>query len=297
MANHTTKQWTTRKLMAWTTDYFIQKKIDSPRLATEMLLSHCLGVERLGLYMDPDRPASEVELTAFRSLVERAAEHEPVDYLVGWTVFFSLKLKVDKNVLIPRPSTETLVEHIIQHSKKTPGFASPLIADIATGSGAIAIALAKHMPESRIIATDISQGALALAQENAQDHGVADRIEFHLHDMTSGLSDAPFNNAFDYLVSNPPYISDSEWAEVASNVKDYEPTAALRGGEDGLDFIRILIAQAGSCLGEQGQLILEMAACQKNSALQLAQEAGYTQPHVLSDHENLPRILIATKSS
>ena len=145
--------WTIRKLLDWTTQHFERKQIDRPRLCAEMLLSHVLGMERLQLYMDPDRPASDLERATFRALVERAAEHEPVDYLVGQAPFFSIMLKVSRDVLIPRPSTETLVEHLIQHARRTPGFHQPVIADICTGSGAIAIALARHVTDGRIIAT------------------------------------------------------------------------------------------------------------------------------------------------
>src|SRR5690606_2657740 len=140
-----TDLWTTRRLLSWTTDYFQRKGLDSPRLTAEMLLAHVLGVTRLKLYMDPDRPATELERAAFRELVERAARYEPVDYLVGQTPFFSMMLKVSPAVLVPRPSTETIVEHVLQHARRTPGFHSPLIVDLGTGSGAIAIAIAKHL--------------------------------------------------------------------------------------------------------------------------------------------------------
>ena len=180
--------WTTRRLLAWTTEHFKTKGIHSPRLAAEMLLAHVLGTERIKLYMDPDRPATELERNAFRELVQRATHHEPVDYLVGECPFFSLTLKVNRRVLIPRPSTEALVEHVIQHSRRTPGFYAPLTADIGTGSGAIAIALAKHLPQSRVIATDDDPEALALAHENATCLGLAEQIEFRRGDLLSPLT-------------------------------------------------------------------------------------------------------------
>ncbi|MEX0777079.1 MAG: peptide chain release factor N(5)-glutamine methyltransferase [Phycisphaeraceae bacterium] len=286
----TEERWTTRRLLTWTHDYFHKKGIDSPRLSAEMLLSHVLGVARLKLYMDPDRPATELERAAFRELVERAARHEPVDYLVGQAPFFSMMLKVTPAVLIPRPSTETLVEHVVQHARRTPGFAAPLIADVCTGSGAIAVALAKHIPTSRVIATDISPEALAIARENAQAQGVADRIDFVQGDLLEPL----VGQRVRYLVSNPPYISDEEWQAVAPNVKDYEPEHALRGGVDGLRYIRPLIAQAHQYLDKPGQLVLEIAASQKAAVLKLVEETGeLTNAHVMSDHEALPRVLVA----
>ncbi len=282
--------WTTRRLLAWTTDYFTRKQIDSPRLCAEMLLAHVLGVARLKLYMDPDRPASELERGAFRELVERAVRHEPVDYLVGSAPFMSMMFTVTPAVLIPRPSTETLVEHVIQHARRTPGFAHPLIADIGTGSGCIAIALAKHIPQARVVATDISPAALQVAKKNAQTHGVTERIDFREGDFLQPLEGVRAR----YLVSNPPYIPDDEWAAVEANVKDYEPTTALRGGSDGLQYIAPLIAQAHQYLDHPGQLLIEVAAVHKTVVLELARAApGLTNPRILADHQGLPRVLVA----
>lgn len=278
-------------LLAWTADYFARRDVDSPRLAAETLLAHVLGVKRIMLYADVDRPASELERAAFRDLVERAAAHEPVDYLVGASPFYALSFKVTPAVLIPRPSTETLVEHIIQHSRRTPGFRTPLIADVGVGSGAIAVTLAMHLPAGHVIATDISADALAVARENAQAHGVADRIQFREGDLLEPLADQ--RGRLTYLVSNPPYIPDDEWDHVAPNVRDHEPTRALRGGVDGLRYIQPLIEQAGPLLAAPGQLVLEIAAVQRDKVVRLARDAGLQHAHVLADHEALPRVLVA----
>jgi release factor glutamine methyltransferase len=282
-------RWTTRRLLGWTTEYFTRKAIDSPRLSAEMLLAHVLETTRLKLYTEADRPASELERAAFRALVERAANHEPVDYLVGQAPFFSMMLKVNPGVLIPRPSTETLVEHIIQHSRITPGFRTPAIADVGTGSGAIAIALAKNVPDCRVLATDLSPAALAVAKENAAAQGVTARIDFAQGDVLAPLA----GKRFRYLASNPPYISDREWAAVLPNVKDYEPVEALRGGADGLDFIRPIIRSAADVLERPGQLVLEFADSQRDIVLQLAADAGLHDGRVLADHEGLSRVLVA----
>jgi len=290
MPSRAEETWTTRKLLGWTTRYFETKGIEPPRLAAEMLLAHVLGTKRLKLYMDPDRPASELERAAFRELVERAIAHEPVDYLVGHSPFFSLTFKVTPDVLIPRPSTETLVEQVLQHARQLNRHA-PAVADMGTGSGAIAISIAKHLPRCRVIATDRSTAALEIARENAKANKVDDRIDFR-----AGGDDwyAPIDGMrFDYLCSNPPYISDAEWDDVAPNVKDHEPTDALRAGVDGLADLKVLIPGARLHLTDTGQCLFEIAASQKKSALQLADRAeGLTNAHVLADHEALPRVLV-----
>jgi len=281
--------WTTRKLLAWTCEHLGRKKIDSPRLSAEMLLGHVLGVDRLKLYMDPDRPANGLERATFRGLVERAVDHEPVEYLVGKCPFFSMMLTVGPDVLIPRPSTETLIEHVIQHARRTPGFNAPTLADIGTGSGAIAIALAKHIPNSRVIATDISERALTIAKQNAQDMGVADRIDFRQGDLLEPIT----GERLRYLVSNPPYISDEEWRAVKPNVKGYEPERALRGGGDGLRYLRKLIEQSRPLLEHPAQLVLEAASSQKQSLLKIVEDSGvWANTHLLADHERLPRVLV-----
>jgi release factor glutamine methyltransferase len=281
-------------LLKWTTEFLGRKGVDQPRLSAEMLLAHVLDCERLRLYMEADRPASELERAAFRALVERAAEHEPVDYLVGRTPFFSMELAVTPDVLIPRPSTETLVEHVIQHARRTPGFARPTIADIGTGSGAIAIALARHIEGARVIATDLSEPALAVARRNAADLGVADRVAFRHGDLLEPLGGA----RVDYLVSNPPYIPDAEWGAVDRNVKDYEPESALRGGADGLSHVRPLIEGAGRALNAPGHVAIEIASATQAQAVALAEaQASLEHVRVLPDHEALPRVVVADRSA
>ena len=284
------RTWTTRALLAWTAEHLEKQGVDSPRVSSEMLLSHVLGVPRLKLYMEPDRPASPQERDTFRGLVQRAAKHEPVDYLVGYTPFFALELNVSPAVLIPRPSTETIVEHVLQDIRQRDTGDSPIsVADVCTGSGAIAIALAKNIPRSRIVATDISTDALEVARENAARHGMTDRIDFRHGDLLEPLGD----ERFDYLLSNPPYISDAEWQDVATNIRDYEPALALRAGEDGLDLVRPLINHSQKHVASDGKLLIEIAASQEQAVLDLAGQAGWRSAEVLPDHENLPRVLIA----
>lgn len=283
--------WTTRKLLNWTAEHLERKGIDSPRLSAELMMAHVLGVPRVSLYTDLDRPASELERAAYRDLVERAAAHEPVQYLTGEAHFFSMTFEVTADTLIPRPSTETLVEHAIHHARHTPGFRQPIVADIGTGSGCIACAIAKHLDGSQVIATDVSEAALAVAGRNAERHGVADRIDFRCGWLYDVLGER-----VNLLCSNPPYIPDNEWADVAPNVADYEPTGALRAGVDGLDVLRPLIAGAADRLLDGGRLAFEIAASQKQAVLALAGEpSNLADARVLADAEGHPRVLVADR--
>ena len=292
------ESWTTRKLLEWITPFLAGKAVDSPRVVAEMLLSHVIGCERMRLYMEVDRPASPLELATLRELVGRASKHEPVQYLVGEAWFFSRSYFVDRSTLIPRPCTETLVEHVLQWFRAEPGRSQPLIADIGTGTGCIAISLLAQLKSARVIATDISDDALALAGRNAQRHGVADRL-----DLVRGAALQPLRShaesgtaRFDCICSNPPYIPDHEWDMVAPNVRLHEPAAALRGGADGLDVIRPLRAGAGELLKPGGQLVLEIAHSQHDEVMQLAQENdAYATAQILRDHEGLCRVLVLTR--
>ena len=295
MSDHAAKPgreqtWTTRSLLRWTGQFLESKGVDAPRLAAELLLAHALDLPRIRLYTDLDRPASPPECAAYRELVEKAAAHHPIQYLIGHAHFFSLTFDVDPRVLVPRPSTETLVEHVIWQARHVPGFAQPAIADVGTGSGCIAIALAKNLSDARIAATDPSAEALDAARHNAEQHGVADRIDF----LQGPLYEPLRGRHFAFVVSNPPYISDREWEDVPPNVKAHEPPNALRAGPDGLDVLRPLIAGAADRLNAPGQLVLEIAASQKQAVLDLAeQEKGLTHPRILPDLEGHPRMLLA----
>ncbi|MHC4107819.1 MAG: peptide chain release factor N(5)-glutamine methyltransferase [Planctomycetota bacterium] len=289
------ESWTTRRLLGWMTGHFASKGIDSPRLVAEMLLSHVIGCERMRLYMEVDRPATPLELESLRDLVRRAARHEPAQYLVGETWFYGRRFFVDRSTLIPRPSTEALIEHVLQWHRAVPGHADALIADIGTGTGCIAVTLAALIPQARIVATDVSADALALAAENAQQHEVADRIEFRQGALLEPL-EALGLGRFDVICSNPPYISDPEWEQVAPNVRNYEPASALRGGADGLDVIRPLIAEGERFLRPGGQLVVEIGHAQHDAVLELVKAtAALTAPMVLKDHEGLWRVLVAER--
>ena len=290
--------WTTRTLLVWTTKRFEQAGFDFARLQAEMLMAHVLCYpDRLRLYLEMDRPATAEEKDAFRALVRRALANEPIDYLIGKAPFFGLMLKVTPATLVPRPATETLVEFVLETEKKRPAEEGKTLrlCDIGTGSGTIALALAKFLPKNKhatLVATDISQAALDVAEENARTLGVADSITFRHGDLLAPVA----GESFDYLLSNPPYIPDHEWADVAPNVKDYEPVTALRGGADGLSHLRPLIEQGGACVVPGGWLALELAAWHADKAADLARAAGWQEVRILKDHEDLPRILVGRKA-
>ena len=291
--------WTTRRLLAWTSEYFQRKGVESPRLCAELLIAHVLGCERLRLYMEVDRPAAPEELSRLRAMVERAGRHEPIQYLLGEAWFFTRPFTVTPDTLIPRPGTERIVERVLQHHRANQDALSqsPTIVDVGTGTGILAITLAASIPSAVVLATDVSAAALEVARVNAARHGVADRIEFRLGSLYEPLlAGAAAPILADYLVSNPPYISDAEWTQVAANVRDYEPSLALRGGMDGLDYLLPLIADAAEALKPGGLALFEIAASQKQAALDLAAaNPRLTNIAVLDDHEGLPRVLEATR--
>ncbi len=290
--------WTTRRLLAWMRRHFESRQIDSPRIVAEMLLAHVIGCERMRLYMEVDRPATPLERASLRELVAKAARHEPVQYLVGHAWFFGRQFRVSESTLIPRPSTEALVEHILQWHRTAPGHAGPLIGDVGTGTGCIGVSLAAQIADATIVATDVSEAALELAAANARQHEVADRIDFRRGVGLAPLAAPPARGGFDVICSNPPYIPDHEWARLAANVKDYEPPSALRGGADGLDVIRPLIAGAGELLRPGGQLVVEIGDGQRDAVLELAQAAERLDgAMVLKDHEGFWRVLVAEAAS
>ncbi|GJQ30994.1 MAG: release factor glutamine methyltransferase [Phycisphaerae bacterium] len=297
--------WTTRRLLTWMGQTFAAKGLESPRLMAEMLMAHVLGCERLRLYMDVDRPASPLEREALRDLVARALKHEPVQYLVGEAWFYGLPFHVDPRVLIPRPSTESMVQEVLQHHRARHGAAGQdgrgvMIADVCTGSGCIAVALLKNLPEARAVATDLSTEALEVARRNAARHGVSERVEFLAGDLlTPVLAHAAAGKAgaLDFLVSNPPYIPDDEWPhQVGRNVLDHEPHLALRGGADGLDHVRRLLNDGPALVKPGGLVLVEVATSRARAAASLASGAGLGHVRVVRDHEGLDRVIVGERA-
>ena len=276
------------------TERFKNNDIDSPRLISEMLMEHVLGKEQIDLYANADRVASDEELKTLRSFVKRTLKNEPVQYIVGKAWFFGTKLNVDKSTLIPRTCTETIIEQTVHYCADIKNASDTYrIADIGTGSGCIAITLANAIPNCHITATDISQDALYLAQENAKTHNVEDRIHF-----VQGDCGVPINSLepFNVICSNPPYIPEHELSGLDPNVRDWEPRVALSGGGDGLEVIRPLVETTSNCLVSGGMLIIEIATSIQEQVLQLALASSFLQDQViLKDQFGDDRFLRATR--
>jgi release factor glutamine methyltransferase len=288
------KQWTTRGLLAWMTERFEENQIESPRLISEMLLTHILGGQRIDLYANADRKATEEERETLRALVKRALAHEPVQYIVGKTWFNGLEFNVNSSTLIPRSCTERLIDQCLHHANELVAHSPVRVADIGTGTGCIAISIAKHASNCELTATDISAEALALATENASIHSVDSRIEFICGD---GLEPLTNLEPFDIICSNPPYIPDNEMLQLDANVREWEPDLALRGGSDGLQIITPLVENAPKLLANDGLLILEIASSTSRLVLEMARSIdGLRDVSILRDTFGDDRFLRAKKA-
>lgn len=288
--------WTVRRLLEWSTPFFQRKEVDAPRLSAELLLAHVLKVPRIKLYTDYDRPLDDGQLDDYRRLVKRASEHEPIAYLTGKAHFFNLEFDVKPGVLIPRPDTETVVENVLQLSRNQPGFESPRVLDLCTGSGCIACAIAHHVKTSTVVATDQSDTAIAVATANVERLGLSERVVVRQGDLFAALEDMVDAQPFNLIVANPPYIPSSEIEKLDRNVRDYEPIEALDGGLDGLILHRRIIAGAAERLVDGGRVYLEIQFDQGEAATEIAMEhAEFDDIRVLKDHAGHERVLTMRK--
>jgi release factor glutamine methyltransferase len=288
--------WTVLRLLTWTTDYLKSHGSESPRLDAEVLLAHSRGCERIMLYAAFDEVVAEDVRGRFRELVKRRAEGTPVAYLVGKREFFSLPLRVTPDVLIPRPETEFVVVEALDALKglgaRGTGLGG-LVCDVGTGSGAIAVAIARQAPLARVIAVDISSAALAVARENAAALQVAGRIEFWQSDELA--ASAP-EQQFNVIVSNPPYIGEQELATLSPSVRDYEPRSALIAGPTGTEIIERLIPQAAERLLPGGWLIMEVSPIIAGRVVELlAADGRYEAAVVTKDLAGLARVAKARR--
>lgn len=280
-----TERWTIKSILEWTTGYFREKGIKTPRLDAEVLLAHALDTERLRLYLDFERPLSPDERNRFRELVRRRASREPVAYLVGKKEFWSVQIKTLPGVLIPRPETEVLVEVVLQKVRELP---QPLIAEVGTGSGAVAVAILRENRQAVAIGTDVSIRCLEITRINARDSNTDDRLHLVASNLLAAIQPA---GQFDVICSNPPYIPTGVITHLEPEVRDFEPHGALDGGADGLDVIRNLVDQAPVYLKRGGWLVIEFGDGQETSVEELMTHGDrFRDVSIHRDLSGTPRI-------
>jgi release factor glutamine methyltransferase len=274
------------QLLGWATSYLDENRVIKPRLNAEQLLSHISGRSRVDLYAYPDWPVPGEIREAFETAVRRRAGHEPLQYITGRKGFRHIELEVDPRVLIPRPETEMLAEKAIELIAEMPGH--PVVADIGTGSGCIALSIAKECPAAVIYATDGYPGALEVAKSNASRLGMDDIVIFHAGDLLVAL---PRGMNCDLIVSNPPYVSESEFSELPIEVREHEPRHSLVAGPLGTEVHRRLMEQAAERLVEGGWLLMEGGEGQMDSLARQSLNLGYRYVETIADLNAMPRII------
>ncbi len=279
--------WTIQRVLTWTSDYFKRKGLDAPRLTAELLLAHALGLERIRLYVEFDRPLNKEELAAFRASVERRASGEPTFYLLGQREFLGRRFKVDPRVLVPRPETELVTEAALEKLPPT----APSVLELCTGSGCIGLSIAAEREAVRVTAVDLSAPALAVARENAEALALTGRVELLEGDLFAPVA----GRTFDLVVANPPYIESAVLPTLSAEVRR-EPALALDGGPDGLDVYRRLVAAAPAHLAPGAWLVLEIGEGQGPALLQLFAAAGLVDGEIRQDLARLERIALARRA-
>lgn len=278
--------WTIKRLLNWTADFLKKKGAESPRLDAEVLLAHVLEWPRVSLYIHFEDEVGEKAKSAYRELVKKRSEGTPVAYLVGRKEFFSLPFLVSPSVLIPRPDTETAVVEALDFLKTR---AHPRVADVGTGSGCIALAIAKHHETAHVTGIDISADALGVALKNAEILELSDRVRFLQGDLLAPiLEEAPF----DLIISNPPYIPTDDIEELELEVRLFEPHLALDGGAEGLVIVKRLVSDAIPRLKPGGCLLLEIGSAQEQAVGKILRDhPEFAHPITIRDAANLPRVI------
>ena len=274
---------TLREIKSKTEKFFSEKGIPNGKLDTDLILSHALNLKRLDLYLDLDRPIYEKELNQMREMVRRRAMREPLQYILGETVFFNCTLRVDKRALIPRPETELLVEQILPKAQE-----AEYVLELGTGSGAIVLALANAGVPAEITAIDRDPQALALAKSNADALGLSEKITFLESDW---LSDVPVEKQFDLIISNPPYLTQALYESAEPEVRDFEPKQALLSAEAGMADIKIIMQQSFSFLKPNGYLVFETGTDQHAELSKEAEQIGYKGIRTTQDLNGYDRFL------
>lgn len=287
--------WTIGRLLQWTTEHFKKSGSLSPRLDAEVLLAHVRGCQRIELYTSFGEIPGEEVLGPFRSLVKRRAAGEPVAYMVGFREFYSLRFEVTPDVLIPRPETEFVVIRLLDAAKELGSTTARLqILDVGTGSGVLAVCAAKHLPNAQVTAVDWSPASLEVARRNVAHHGVSERVRLLQSDLLAAL---PEDANWDFIISNPPYVSEAEYTGLSHEVRGYEPRLALVGGPTGTELISRLVTETLPRLRPQGRLIMEISPmiAERTRAI-LTDSGGFDTPEILPDLAGLARVISARRS-
>jgi release factor glutamine methyltransferase len=283
------RRWTVVELLRWTAEYLGGRRFHNARLNGELLLAGTLGLKRLDLYLQHDRPLTPAELATFKERLRRRARREPLQYIDGTAHFRDLVLRVDPRVLIPRPETEVLVQEVLDRCRGRSGLAA---VDVGTGSGCIALSLATEGPFARVVATDTSPAALEVARANAAEAAPDAPVEFREGDLLAPVA----GERFDVVVSNPPYVGDEEAEGLDAEVRDWEPASALFAGRGGLDVIRRLVPQAAEALVPGGLLALEVGAAQAAAVAAVIDETNaFGAPRVRRDLAGRDRVVAAER--
>ncbi len=276
------------ELIAWAAECLEESGVFKPRLNAELLLAHCTGQSRTELYAYPDRPIPASSSECFMAAVQRRVAHEPLQYITGKSGFRYLELEVDRRVLIPRPETEMLAEKAVRMLRAAPGH--PLAVDMGTGSGCIALSLARECPAAVVYATDISPDALAVARVNAARLALEGVVSFRRGDLCRAL-DAELAGKIDLMVCNPPYIKESDFSSLPPEVRENEPYSSLVAGPEGTEVHLRLMRQALSWLAPSGRLLMEAGEDQVDGLARAACAMGYEEAEIHSDLTGRPRIL------
>ena len=283
--------WTIQRLLAWTTDFFRERGIENPRLDAEVLLSALLGRDRMYLYVHFDEPLEQEELAQFRSYVKERAAHMPLAYVLGRREFMGLDFRVTRDTLIPRPDTEILVQCAVDFlcARMEAGMDELCVADIGTGTGAIALSTLHYTERTHADAVDISPAAAAVARDNAETLGLTERIDIHVGDLLAPLA----GRAYDMILSNPPYIPSADIAALMPEVRSYEPHLALDGGADGLDIYRRLTADAPALLKEGGAIAVEVGINEAAAVAVLMEEhTRIVRTETMKDLGGIDRVVV-----
>lgn len=287
------EKWTILRMLEWITGYFEKQGMESPRYEAEVLLEYALKMQRIMIYANFDRPLQPNELDVIRPMVKRRGKHEPMAYITGSRGFYNIDLKTDQRALIPRSDTETLVEAALGLLAKE-DVEMLKVVDIGTGTGAIALAMVHENKKIKMAAVDVSADALSLARENAEDLGLTEQVSFYEADLFAGLP-SEWVSALDMVVSNPPYISESELDVMSKGVKEFEPNLALFADDDGLALIKRLVPEAFSALKPAGWFLCEIGFAQGSSVKSIFEQHGFEDVKVLKDLGRNDRVVMGMR--